>query len=876
MSIPSSPPPMTAAIPESLRRQLEDFRRRLWRIKVAESVAAGVIGLVFSFLLVFGLDRIWQTPGLVRLAILIAGTSMFAGFAPYWLHRWVWGHRRENQLARLIARRYPGLGDRLLGVIELQHQQGSADSLSPRLREAAMQAVAVETGRRSLDQALPPSRHRVWSLAAILLLASSATVMMLAPKAGLNALQRWLMPLSDTERYTFTRLVDAPDFMAVPFGEAFDVSLRLSGNSEQRPIAATARYGMQPEVATTLAGDIYQFTFPGQQAPGTVVFRIGDLRHEMRVQPVQRPATERIIAVITPPEYLQLPAREQEFNTGVISAVEGSTIGIELQTNRPLVTATYGPTRAQTAEEGEPETSAPSLSGELEIKGRSAKTPPLPVSAQSYEIPFEWTDEFGLRGDSAFLLRVDGRKDAAPGVYLQGIERQSVMLPDETLDLEVLAEDDFGLKHIGLEWNGEFTRPTDEVAARGELPLGEGMPSARRMLEAAAFSPLAFGISPQKILLRAFAEDYLPDRGRVYSEPVVIYVLTRDEHKQLLQSRFDRNIGELEDIARNELQLYDENQRLERLEGEELQGEENRKRLDAQEQAEAENTRRMEALTERMEELLKDSVRNGEIDKETLQKMADALKSMQELSKEDMPKVTEKLGDSQQPSNTPEKTGEDVKEAVEEQKKVVEKMQEAVEKANDAKSRFEAGTFVNRLKKAASEQNGIASSLIEAFAELLGAKPTDLDPAVSRKLSEATGQQSDTASEVRWIQEDLGHYFARTQNPIFQDIYEEMRESRIDVGLEDVRTQLLANHAYLATESSRKWADLLNEWAAKLDDEIKKSGGGGEGGGSPSPEDEDFEFMLRVMQMVQQQQDLRARTRALEQFRRTAIPEINP
>ena len=145
MSSPSQPPKPQVVIPESLRVQLSDFRRHLWRVKILESVAAGVIGLLVSFLLVYGLDRFFQTPGLVRLGILVAGVSLFAVFAPYWLHRWVWGQRREAQLARLIARRYPGLGDRLLGVIELQNQTGDADTLSPRLREAAMEAVAVET-----------------------------------------------------------------------------------------------------------------------------------------------------------------------------------------------------------------------------------------------------------------------------------------------------------------------------------------------------------------------------------------------------------------------------------------------------------------------------------------------------------------------------------------------------------------------------------------------------------------------------------------------------------------------------------------------------------------------------------------------------------
>jgi hypothetical protein len=871
--MPTSSHPLKAAIPESLRLQLADFRRHLWRVKILEALAAGMIGLFVSFLLVYGLDRVWPTPGWVRLLILVGGVSLFGVFAPYWLHRWVWRQRFETQLARLIAKRYPGLGDRLLGVIELQDQEGSPDSLSPRLREAAMEAVAAETGRRQLAEALPPQKHRRWSLAAMTLAALAAVAFTLTPRAGLNAFQRWLMPFSNIEVYTFTRLDDPPVYRAVAFGEAFEVTLRLARESEQRPASASGRYGVQPAVETAMIGDTYHFTFPGQQEPGTIVFRIGDLRHDLRVEPLLRPSTESVRAVLTPPAYLGIPPRTIDLNTGVLSAVEGGKVRIELAMTRELAAGTYGPTRGLAVEPGKEAPGYVPLEGALEIAGTTATTPMLEIGAVPFEIPFAWTDRLGLAGEAGFRLRVDALKDAAPTCYLQGVDRQKVMLPEETIDFEVLAEDDFGVRATGLEWSGQFTRPTDETPAKGELKLADGLPEERRMLKPAAFSPSAFGITPQKITLRAYAEDHFPDRGRVYSDPIILYVLSRDEHAQMLKSRFDRQISELEDLARRELNLLEENERLERLDGADLQKDDNRKRLETQKQEEAETKRRIDELTQQMEQLMKDAARNGDIDKKTLKKMAESLKSMQELSQQDVPKVEQKLGDAQEQSNTPEKSQKDVAKAVEEQKKVVEKMQQAIEKANDANKRFEAGTFVNRLKKAAGEENGIVASLKEAFDRLLGLKSPALDPSDGRRLIDNSRQQADTAADVRWIQEDLGHYFARTQTEAFKEILDAMRDVRIDIGLEDVRGKLADNHSYQAAEEAKKWADKLTEWAKKLEgDKDADGGGGGGGGGGPSPEDEDFEFMLRVMKLIQQEQDLRSRTRVLEQFRRNLNP----
>lgn len=579
------------AIPESLRQQLDDFRKRLWRIKVIEAIAAGLIGMLLSFLLVYGFDRVASTPGWFRLALLLAGFSLFAGFAPYWVHRWIWRRRRQNQLARLIAHRYPGLGDRLLGVIELQSQEGSEDSLSPRLREAAMAAVAAESEKRDFADAMPAPRHRRWSLVALALLAGSAAVMVLTPNAGINALQRWLMPLSDTQRYTFTKLENPLTYLAVPYGESFNISVTLAKDSERQPSAATARYALQPLIHSKLDGRSYHFEFPGQQDKGTVVIRLGDLRHEMVVEPLQRPAVEDVWATVTPPDYLRLGKRRINLFTGSISVVEGSTLEFGLKMTRPLITSSnYGPIAFTLTdpETGAVQTQTSGNKSPLRLEDREAFTEVFNIDTRDFELPFSWADKNGLAGEPGFKLRVDAMADAAPSCYLQGINRQHIMLPEETIEFELLAEDDFSIKDNGIEWVGQFTRPTGKTPAKGGFDLPSAEPGQSRYLNPVAFSPKAFGIEPQKLTLRGWTTDHLPGRARSYSEPIIIYVLTRDEHAQLLKHRFDRQITELEDLARRELNLLEENQRLERLDGDELQKDENRKRLAEQAQEEAE------------------------------------------------------------------------------------------------------------------------------------------------------------------------------------------------------------------------------------------------------------------------------------------------
>src|SRR5436305_15030918 len=93
-------------LPGSLREQLLDFRRRVWTVKMAEAACASALVVALAFLSMFGLDRVWDTPGWPR-AALFAVAVIGCAAVPLALHRWVWGNRRLDQLARLLARKHP-------------------------------------------------------------------------------------------------------------------------------------------------------------------------------------------------------------------------------------------------------------------------------------------------------------------------------------------------------------------------------------------------------------------------------------------------------------------------------------------------------------------------------------------------------------------------------------------------------------------------------------------------------------------------------------------------------------------------------------------------------------------------------------------------
>lgn len=913
MSEPSSRPSSNepTPIPAELSKQLADFQQSLWRIKVTEAVLAGVFGLIISFLIVFALERLFPIPGLARLAILLAGTSLAAVFAPYWVRRWVYGHRREEQLARLISQKFPKLGDRLLGIVELQDQEEAQEAMSPELRAAAMIHVANQAAKRNMNDALPYSRHKKLALGVLMGAAAITFGFSIAPKAGGNALKRWLMPLSDTDHYTFTQFDTdiIPNPLTVPLGEAFSFNAPLKEDSDNRPPTARARYGQQEWVEAELGDNgSYQFEFTGQETQDRITIEAGDANHRVWVEPEVRPEVLGFEALVTLPDYLQLDPDNVDIRTGGLTALEGSKVILKGSFSREIskanarldpqpleetaISESRAPIEAKSptdlessrteAEEEDKKAAVENLVKlpeprdlQVSMDGATVSSEPIDLGRFRASVPFTWTDIKGLDGAGSFRVEIKTSEDQVPTSYIQGIERNLVILAEETLEFDIISEDDFGLREIGLSWVGSFNKPSDDEPANGSLILKKGSPSSNRLTERAIFSPQTYGIAPQTLILSAYTEDYKPGRGRIFSEPLTIYILTRDEHAQVIKKRFDRVISELEDAARKELNNLDENERLDKNNtAEELQSEEAKEKLAESEQKEAENAEKMKEIAKKMEEIFKDAARNGELDQGTMKEMAEALQNMQELGEEDMPEVEKKLGEAQDQKSTPEKTEKDLKEAIEKQKEALEKMQETIEKANQANENFEASTFVNRLKKSSADEGSIGNSLNSALTgklAIVGAAPNsdDIDPANQRLLSELSGQQRSVTNDVRWIQEDLERFYARTQKPIHKEVYEDMAKSLIDEKLEKLRERIQMNHTFTSRKLSKNWSDRLMSWAEKLGGPKPDGNGGGGDGGSGGGEEKDFEFMLKVMRMVQAEQDIRGRTRSLEQMLRS-------
>ncbi len=623
-------------LPENTRTRLEQFRRTVRRVKLTEAILAGLFGLVMSYLVVFAVDRWYDTPGWVRGLSLLSGTLGLALFLPWMLHRWVWGTRSLRQVAIILKHKFPTFGDQVLGVIELVDSERAWNE-SRRLAEAAIAQVDDEVRVRDLSVAVPRPRHRQWALLAAVPVLTATVALCCIPAAGWNAVARWALPWQAIERFTFARVEALPATMVVPHGEAFPLAARLTPATQWSPGTASARVQQQPVVTAAQQEGGYVFDLPPQIEAGTVHLRVGDLTRDVRVDVAARPELVGVTAQLTLPEYLQLAGpRTADVRGGAISVLAGTTVEFHAQISRELASA---------AVDGEP----------LPITGDQLRTTPLVVSDSSV-LEFTWEDSLGLSSRDPFRLRLQTVADAAPDVFLQQQEPQTVVLSTDTILFDLKSRDDFGVRQMGLEWS---TAPgTASLSDEGphEKLVQVGGPEQTALTSTASFCAERDGLSPQVIEMRAFAEDYLPGRERSYSTPLRLQVMSPTEHAVWMMDQLRRWASRADDVYEEEMRLHDANRQLRQLSAEELNEPDVRRQIEQQAASERANGERLVSVTAQGDALIKQALRNPDMLVGHLETWAQALTQLRHIANQRMPNVADLLtAGAKAPGRTPAK-----------------------------------------------------------------------------------------------------------------------------------------------------------------------------------------------------------------------------
>jgi hypothetical protein len=468
---------MKTALPPILESKLADFRRRVWVVKVLEGILAGLVGLLGSWLVLFVLDRLIETPPWMRWTLMLGGSAVLGLGLPLKWHRWVWRQRQLEDAARLLKRTFPRLGDQLLGIVELSRHEDA--SRSERLVQAAMAQAAEAVKDKDFTHAVPEARHARWAWAlagaALLTLAAALGV----PEAAWNAAQRWAMPWKNIERFTFACIEALPEKLVVPLAEPVKLTVKLNKNTRWSPQAAKASIEGQPTIQSTLKDGAYVLALPPQKDDATLKLSLGDVREEIAVLPRARPELTTLAIRTKLPAYLKYQTQPViEVRGGSVSVLKGASASIEATASRELASATL---------DGQTQ----SVSGDKMITTFSEL-------AADAEKTMTWKDREGLEPREPLVLRLQAVEDEAPRLAARRESPEQVVLDTEVVAFEVDAQDDFGIQRVGLEW-----RSVNDDSTKGDKIAAAGEPEKKTLYAKATFSAVRDGVAPQTLEVRA-------------------------------------------------------------------------------------------------------------------------------------------------------------------------------------------------------------------------------------------------------------------------------------------------------------------------------------------------------------------------------------
>ena len=845
----------THALPPELRAQLALFEQKLRRAETWAALAGALLGAALSYLFVFAFDRLGDTPALLRLLLMLVTAGVWAGAVYWWLRHWLFRRRDHRDLARLVQRHIPRLGDRLLGAVELAEGGNERLTASPALLRAALAQVAHEARKFDFTLAVPRRRSRRLSLAVGLLLACAALTAVFAPMAAHNALVRWLKPLAPVARFTFVSLDALPDFLVTPHGEPFEIAVGLSGASRWRPPEVAARIADQSEIRASFSRGAALLRFPGQTAEERLALRVGDFRKSILIQPKFRPELLRMAAQVRWPAYLGHADEEFTIGGGRFLLLAGAQVAFAGQTSRELSQGVFSNGTAQA----------------LNVSSNGFCTAPVLLTtnldaevATNCTLAFEWTDIFGLRCAAPYRLELMSRSDEPPLVTGEGLAENVAILPDEVLEWKIGARDDYGLQRVWLQhWIEAVPGSEAPTNAPQERPLAAGAQNLTATNLTARIAPLAWQIPEGVTLcLQACAVDYFPERTPATSAVVRVHILSRAEHARLVQEQARQLLARLEDVAREEERLLANSTELSQRPEAELKSDKTAGDLRENENGERANSQGLEKLAQTLGKLTQEALRNRDIKPDALAKWLEQAGKMQQAAAQPMAQAAQALAKAQTQA---EGRAQQSAQAAAKEAEALAQIREVQQSAQATIDQMTARNFVNRLREAAKQQGTIGNGLQAELPRTAGVPPENLPAAAKLKMQDLEMKQERNRADAEFVRDDLAGFFQRTRQPVYDEVRQDMTAPDVVEQMRALGGDIGKNLGGVAIGKSKDVQARLDQWAGKLE-QASEAGGGGGGGGGGGPQVEK-EVLLGLMRARIREESVREQTRAVEELK---------
>src|ERR1043166_5750765 len=435
-----------------LKRELEPLARQRQRFKLLIALAVTWCGVAVVIYGVFLASRYFLPLSPV---LLISGAIGLALIGAFIASRIVNRSAPDfRDIARKIETSKPELHTLLLTAVEQERDEktGRLGYLQERLIGDALGAIRQEQNLHAV-----PRRQMFWANAAqlvalILLAAVFFTVPGRVPASAFN--------ITGGTTRSKTNVSVTPGDANVERGSALVVLARFEGPlPSEAVLIVTTNGGTAKRIPLTknLNDPVFGASIPNIQGPLAYHIEYGeDHTADFKVTVFEHPRLERADANITYPSYTELPPKRIE-DTKRVSAVEGSTVDLALQLNKPVTTAQLV---------GKDQ-SVLSLTIETN-KAQVHLDKFLLEKSQSYELQLVDAEGRSNKLATTFVFEaLTNQRPTLKFVMPRGDQRVS---PLQEVFFQAEAQDDFGVKQFGLTYTVGGGEPT-------VLALGSNAPA---------------------------------------------------------------------------------------------------------------------------------------------------------------------------------------------------------------------------------------------------------------------------------------------------------------------------------------------------------------------------------------------------------------
>jgi len=714
------------------------------RIRVAgdrwkrQSAAVGFLRLaayvVAALTALAALEATIGLPPVVRVAWLAGVLFLVAAGAFFWIVRPLARPVDAVELAARVEERVPELGERLESSAELWEKRGTGrHGYSVELIDALiLRTVAEAAGVEFRIAPRPEHTRRVVRASVVVALVAAAGLAALGSDLG-PAVARLMRPLSVPD-VPKVRIEVEPGDVTLVAGDDLSITASVEGPFRGVPSLVVEFDGEEPSAVEMTPREVaavgdsgfpVRATLPDIRSGLTYSVRVGDdSSPTYTVTVVERPFVTGIRLDYDFPRYSGLLARTVNENNGDITALKGTRVDVTISASKPLALAEL----VMDSGERVPMSAVSPRSFSATMRVRTDT---------GYSIEIEDTD--GLVNPDPPTYSVVSIRDEHPLIKI--IEPGADVEAPRGMVLPVVmsAIDDYGISALSLRYSLEGS------SEEGVLKLEEpGAAGPREMTRETSWDLSETGLLPGRSLVY-YAEvtdnDGVTGPKSARSESYVVSFPSMSELYSDVQSEHD-------DIAYELGELLDEQEEL-REQFEDMQEEiRSEPEIDWQEEEQVESAlEQQEALadevvemTERMGDLTDSMSETDRITLETIEKVDEIQKLLDEVATEEMRELIQAIRDAMKQVRP-----EDVSEAMESlsitQDDYLKRLEQTLNLLKRAKAEQQLADLANRAEDLAAREEQLAREAEQATTD--------------EQFEELAREQQKLQEELERLKEDL-------------------------------------------------------------------------------------------------------------------------